>query len=88
MLLHLNSFTSNGRKNFDVVSDSFYAVMEVQQEVLGVDMEVFLETYVSSFIARQLLCCINCNACEACLTSQVIIPTNMSPTYSKKLVLL
>jgi hypothetical protein len=41
------------------------------------DMAVFSVAYVSSFIATQLLCGVNCDAYKACLTSQVVLSTNV-----------
>jgi hypothetical protein len=36
-----------------------------------------------SFIAKQLLCVVNCVACKACLTSRVMVPMNAF-TYFKE----
>jgi hypothetical protein len=41
------------------------------------DMEVFSVAYVSGTTARQVLCCVNCNACKTCLTSQVLLSTSV-----------
>jgi hypothetical protein len=76
----LNSTTCHGRENPDDVSDSFHVAEKIQQKVAAAvfagDMEVFSVAYVSGFIARQLLCGVSCDACTACLTSQVMLSTN------------
>jgi hypothetical protein len=76
-----NYSTSHNKENPDNVFDSFHVSEAVQQEVAAAvhagDMAVFSVAYVSSFIATQLLCGVNCDACKACLTSQVMLSTNV-----------
>jgi hypothetical protein len=95
-------YASNGRENPDDVSNSFPVVVKVQQKVAADahadDVDVFSVPYVSGFIATQLLCGVKCDACKACLTSQVILSTSVfiyfkeysdteqSVTYPEKLV--
>jgi hypothetical protein len=40
-------------------------------------MEVFSVAYVSGSIARQVLRNVSCDACKACLTSEVLLQTNV-----------
>jgi hypothetical protein len=97
--------TSHSRENPDEVSDSFHVVENVQQKVApnvrAGDMDILSVAYVSGLIARQLLHGVECDACNKCLTSQVMLSTNVfiyfkeysdigqSLTYpSEKLVLL
>jgi hypothetical protein len=65
--------TSHSMENPDDDSDSFRVSKEVQLKVTAAvhagDMAVLSVAYVSGFIARQLLCSVNCDACKACLTS-------------------
>jgi hypothetical protein len=76
-----NSSTSHSRENPDDVYDSFHASEAVQQKVAAIlcagDIEVFSVAYISGFIARQLLCGVNCDTCKACLTSQVMLSANV-----------
>jgi hypothetical protein len=76
-----NPCTSHSRENPDDVSDSFYGLENVQQkvasDVCASDMEILSVVYVSGFIARQLLHGVECDACKKCLTSQVMLSTNV-----------
>jgi hypothetical protein len=59
-----NSSTSHSRENPDDVYDSLHVSEAVQQKVAALcagDIEVFSVAYVSGFIARQLLCGVNCD---------------------------
>jgi hypothetical protein len=38
----------------------------------GSAMEAFSAAYVNDFIARQMICGVNCDVCKTCLSSQVI----------------
>jgi hypothetical protein len=73
--------TSHSRENPDDVSDSFHVSEAIQQKVTAAvcagDMAVLSVAYVSGFIARQLLHGVNRDACKACLTSQVMLSTNV-----------
>jgi hypothetical protein len=69
-------FTSNGIKIHRDASETFHVAEQVQEKVSTAvhagDMEVFSVACDTGFFARQLLCCVKCDACKTCLTSQVI----------------
>jgi hypothetical protein len=68
--------TSHIRETPDNVHGSSHVAQQVQQKVGAGDMKMFSVAYVSGFIAKQLLCIVSCDACKACLTSQVMLSTN------------
>jgi hypothetical protein len=94
--------TSHDKETPDHVPKSFHVAEQVQEDIGTAvdagDMEVLSVAYVSGFIARQLLRGVDCDACKACLTSQVLMSTNVfiyfkeysdtkqSLTYPEKLV--
>jgi len=47
-----------------------------QEEVLNCDLKLLSVAYVSGFIARRVLCGINCYECRTCLTSPMLLATN------------
>jgi hypothetical protein len=72
-----NLSTNKGKETPDDVPESFHVAGQVW-EVIGAavnagDMEVFSVSYVNGFIAKQLLCGVDCAACKACLSSKVLI---------------
>lgn len=71
--------TSHTGETHDNVDDSFLVAKQVQQEVRAAvragNMKMSV-AYVSGFIAKKLLHVVNCDACKACLTSQVMLSHN------------
>jgi hypothetical protein len=75
-----NPSTSHGKETCDV-PESFHVTQQVQKDTRAVihagDMEVFSVAYVSGSIARQVLRNVSCDACKACLTSEVLLQSNV-----------
>jgi hypothetical protein len=71
--------TSYIRETHDNVDGSILVAKQVQQQVSAAvragNMKMSVAC-VSGFIAKRLLCVVNCDACKACLTSQVMLSHN------------
>jgi hypothetical protein len=72
-----NPSTSHGKETPDDVPESFPVAQQVQKDtgaaVHAGDMEMFSVTYISDFIARQVLR----DACKTCVTPEVLLPANV-----------
>jgi hypothetical protein len=68
--------TSHGKETPDDIPGSFHVAQNYRTGAVvhAGDMEMFSVAYVSSSIARQVLCDVNCDACKTCLASR--IPVN------------
>jgi hypothetical protein len=71
-----NPFTSHGRETIHGGLSGSHIAEQVQREVNGVDMDLFLVAHVSGFIARYLLRAVRCYDCKTCLTSSVMLTTD------------
>jgi hypothetical protein len=55
------------------VCGSFHVAEQVHSAVHAGDMKMFSVACVCGFIAKHLLRVVSCDACKACLTSQVML---------------
>jgi len=67
--------TNNGTGTDGAVP--IHVAEQVQQEVLNCDMKLLSVAYVIGFIARRVLRGINCDDCTTCLTSPMLLATNV-----------
>ena len=67
---------STSHRGKETLSGSYIAE-QVQQEVNDDDMNLFLVAYISGFIAQHVLCAVRCDDCKTCLTSPVMLSTNV-----------
>jgi hypothetical protein len=70
--VNVDASTSHGKENPDDVPESFHVAEQVGTAIHVGEMEMFSVAYVSGFIAKQLLHHVDCAACKASVTSQVM----------------
>jgi hypothetical protein len=72
-----NPSTSHVRETIHDGLSGSCIVEQVQREMNDVDKDLFPVAYVSGFIARHVLHAVRCDDCKTCLTSSVMLPTNV-----------
>ena len=59
-----NPSTSHGRETLHDGLGGSHVAEQVQQVVNDIDMDLFSVAYVSTFIARHVLCAVRCDDCK------------------------
>jgi hypothetical protein len=82
-----NPSTSHGKETPGDGPESFHVAQQVQKdtdsEVHAGNMELFSIACVSGTIAREVFRGLSCDACRTCLTSELLLPTNVFIYFKK-----